>query len=1036
MHAGEFLAAPTNKGLLQTIEDSAFFDGIAPSKHEDEKVRITRVMCYLYFSLTDKVEPGCEGHYSSGLLHPGDLAKVESLVLVGDVVQAAKGYFPRFNQMLTVWLMTEGIMPGSAPEGDGDDASAAHKQVTFGQVNTGQGKTLIAAMVALTLKLASRETGVRLAVGILTTNNVLTRQNYLETQDIFELAQNMLGLELKVIVFDADMTEGAQTADIIYLSPFQLSRDYAAFYKSAEQVPLLPWHQMTNREDPMFNSVVIVDEVDAILYDGVGETFLNVKPLPFGDSLARVATQIAETCAVQKNFSGVELHRLLGLGDDQPVQHQKHYETSVCEDPGVLEELREEVFREVKKPPGRLSAREEERIIGKVSIATLDLAASQILKALGNGRMYSVAELNKFTSLSKMYNWAVRQFENRHGKGKGRAHVNKLLRSGELGALKPVLDWMPSDLGCEVVRKDFGQCAEYRIFVQSQLPRWLKEARNLLGSQPMLIENHNYMLRGQGACKHLLADPGSPLGRPADASCDGMAESLMCTGDADTDLGGDKLAEIRARSCARKWIAKLGRVGTQGEPAFDMEVMDLKRRLLRLQGLLEPGKGQESRRQFLKDLRREVSFSQVIYVEHVNGLIRERTRFNGFKHLFLEYRHNGAVITQPSSETTALSRIRALASINVVLGFTGTLPKAVDGADDARSVLQRREHLMFENILKHLYGAGENKPRLVYVSPFVESQMVVKAKLEVADDREKWAAVAREIGLIKGSQCALVVVQDIATSHLAMEYLSSSLPGERPLQFIGDGRDDKVSMSTFHAGQAVVTTAVGSRGVDWDCEAPGGFEVIATYMSRSLRVQRQIQGRAARSGQKGSYIEIVSKAEMQQSMVEWGKSQSRIVRLVKNSLENDLRTDAIAHMTHWISSVGEESRDNAEPEKRFNRFRLWMTDARYNGLTKRLQEVMAASAASPQDPGEVEAAEKKLSGFFSFFAQEHDLRPLAIVDEPKIVESLLDKVKELVPTLAYLYAEVGKNAAYEKYVTGCVTEGSCDSIPPFVVGDR
>merc|ERR1712048_470115 len=126
--------------------------------------------------------------------------------------------------------------------------------------------------------------------------------------------------------------------------------------------------------DPNFRSAIIIDEVDAILYDGVGETYLNVRILPYSDRLAAVARKIAETCSEQEDFDGEELHRSLNLGEDQPVRKDKHFETSVCEDPVVLESLKNEILEEVAIAPSKYARQQEREHIGKVSQDLLDRA--------------------------------------------------------------------------------------------------------------------------------------------------------------------------------------------------------------------------------------------------------------------------------------------------------------------------------------------------------------------------------------------------------------------------------------------------------------------------------------------------------------------------------------------------------------------------------------------------------------------------------------------------------------------------------------
>ena len=97
-----------------------------------------------------------------------------------------------------------------------------------------------------------------------------------------------------------------------------------------------------------------------------------------------------------------------------------------------------------------------------MSTATLDLAPNRAPHTRGDGRTHSLAELSKLTSLLTMIPGAVHQLASRHGKGKGRAHASHLRRPVQLGALKPLMVWMPSDPGRALARKGCGQCADSR----------------------------------------------------------------------------------------------------------------------------------------------------------------------------------------------------------------------------------------------------------------------------------------------------------------------------------------------------------------------------------------------------------------------------------------------------------------------------------------------------------------------------------------------------------------------------------------------
>ena len=106
-------------------------------------------------------------------------------------------------------------------------------------------------------------------------------------------------------------------------------------------------------------------------------------------------------------------------------------------------------------PPGQLPTRETETRPGKGTIARRGPGSSQTPAALRVGELLRAAELAQATS-RPTGNQADTQHANRHGKGRGRALASHRRRSGQPGALKPFMDWMPSDPGREMVRSPSG----------------------------------------------------------------------------------------------------------------------------------------------------------------------------------------------------------------------------------------------------------------------------------------------------------------------------------------------------------------------------------------------------------------------------------------------------------------------------------------------------------------------------------------------------------------------------------------------------
>ncbi|WP_291838718.1 translocase [Limimaricola sp.] len=127
----------------------------------------------------------------------------------------------------------------------------------------------------------------------------------------------------------------------------------------------------------------------------------------------------------------------------------------------------------------------------------------------------------------------------------------------------------------------------------------------------------------------------------------------------------------------------------------------------------------------------------------------------------------------------------------------------------------------------------------------------------------RWRAVAREAGRIAGQgRPVLIGTRSVAAS----EYLSDLLKAEGLAHVVLNARQDaqeaEIVAQAGTAGQITVATNMAGRGTDIPVspavEARGGLHVILTEFHTSARIDRQLIGRTARQGQRGSAAAFVS----------------------------------------------------------------------------------------------------------------------------------------------------------------------------------
>lgn len=128
---------------------------------------------------------------------------------------------------------------------------------------------------------------------------------------------------------------------------------------------------------------------------------------------------------------------------------------------------------------------------------------------------------------------------------------------------------------------------------------------------------------------------------------------------------------------------------------------------------------------------------------------------------------------------------------------------------------------------------------------------------------EKWRAVARSVAELSAhGRPVLVGTKSVAASERLSAELDAAGIAHRVLNARQDAEEAAIVAEAGGRGRVTVATNMAGRGTDIKLEraveALGGLHVILTEFHESSRVDRQLYGRAARQGDRGSCEAIVS----------------------------------------------------------------------------------------------------------------------------------------------------------------------------------
>lgn len=245
---------------------------------------------------------------------------------------------------------------------------------------------------------------------------------------------------------------------------------------------------------------------------------------------------------------------------------------------------------------------------------------------------------------------------------------------------------------------------------------------------------------------------------------------------------------------------------------------------------------------------------QIRFVEAGTAQIINNMKFQNLIHMFLEYKEYGKIITLPTTSLDTQSQLDVIRNAHCVIGFTGTLP------DESSHYA---EYIHFKKLIERAY-TRDARAVMKNVPDFTNSKMKHERTINCRNKTEWHRHIIGKIRQKRRNQGILLICKNPREAQDMRDFLiSQSDPNYRPRALYIRKEDEAVINDSYSAGDIVITTALGSRGTDWHVTAPKGFHVLCTYKPHDLRTKIQISGRGARSGQEGSYGEIIIQSDEQ-----------------------------------------------------------------------------------------------------------------------------------------------------------------------------
>lgn len=710
-----------------------------------------------------------------------ETALCDHLGRIAGEVYRLRGFFPRANQILSVLLFVDG------------------KSTVLAQIQTGQGKTLIAAMTAILRILMYRE-----RVFIVTTTEPLASSGVVEMRNLYETF-GVRAVYFNAQGFEEDLCQEVKDYDVIYATSYALQcdklagKEFSVFLSSKLGIWDSPYRKLekmmdllkkrgermddfttllTNyrraptegkreeirkririlkedyrdlfREDP--DICFLVDEADFVLYDHIGEQVAMASPMPCSWKIWEIGLDIAKR--TESFFSSPGIKR--------PLKFK--------------EETKTEIMRILRESEG-LKRSEE------FDIYFFDYIEGELDRWMENA-------LSVFDPKSERWRDGVIYLKApsvRYELENIFIQFKEIVQ--EAGGLKKIYD-----RGKEAIRK--------------------LDAESFIDRMTIFLGEMSEI----PACAKYLVDYMPDLAKEVVQLTDPKYEAFK--------------SAVFHLNCRLRRMSETGR-----ENMFQNHIRYIDQDTAQVVDQMKFG---DLIHLFLeyKEYKEEISQWQLfINPADPMGLILDCPKqITG---------------TFPTSRLGVQSQLDCMRSADCIIGITGTLPDAS---------VNRREYEHFHKLSKRNYQRNTKSIAERKIPNFVKSRKIDKGRV-ICQNREEWETCVRDevFKRREEEQAVLIVCRNPREACKIDAFLR--LEGVVP-KGVYMRREDKETLDvSYQAGDVVITTALGSRGTDWHVEAPRGFHVLCTSRPRDFRMKMQISGRSARNGQEGSYGEIIFQKE-------------------------------------------------------------------------------------------------------------------------------------------------------------------------------
>jgi hypothetical protein len=227
---------------------------------------------------------------------------------------------------------------------------------------------------------------------------------------------------------------------------------------------------------------------------------------------------------------------------------------------------------------------------------------------------------------------------------------------------------------------------------------------------------------------------------------------------------------------------------------------------------------------------------QVVIVDYaITGEFQWASRWSFGVHEFVELKEGIIPATMNTNVAQSVHHC-FFQRYNRIIGLTGTL-----GSDNEKQELRRTYNIsLFE------------------IPPRVPSQYKSLDFTSFRGENNHYSNIcAKAQSIASRKRPVLIIVDTIMRARMLYSYIKSSSPVATLLQVLtGEMEVEPIIKQAGCSKQITIATLIAGRGVDIKPDLTslkaGGLHVIVTFLPQSIRVERQLFGRAARQGNPGS----------------------------------------------------------------------------------------------------------------------------------------------------------------------------------------